>query len=283
SHSADRIAWLSVLRSPLCGLTLDALHALFGHDHQSTVPELLSKWLRASRNAANDVSSDVLSPNDTLRLKRAAMVLLDNANAAGSLPFSAWVEHCWERLGGPAIYYHEHDRSDVEQLFRLMDELAPHGALDITELTQGLERLYAAPQNSTPAVEVMTMHRAKGLEFESVILMGLCRKSRSDTAPLIRAEQSEGRVLMGPVKRSDSDSQDPISDYLGMRESIRHEHELRRLLYVATTRARSELHLVASVEVTADGVVKDPARSSLLARLWPALTVPAVPVPTHET
>src|SRR5699024_10310288 len=82
--------------------------------------------------------------------------------------------------------------------------------------------------------------------------------------------------------RSDSDSQDPISDYLGMRESIRHEHELRRLLYVATTRARSELHLVASVEVTADGVVKDPARSSLLARLWPALTVPAVPVPTHE-
>src|SRR5699024_2677846 len=75
SHSADRIAWLSVLRSPLCGLTLDALHALFGHDHQSTVPELLSKWLRASRNAANDVSSDVLSPNDTLRLKRAAMVL----------------------------------------------------------------------------------------------------------------------------------------------------------------------------------------------------------------
>src|SRR5699024_1677583 len=136
--------------------------------------------------------------------------------------------------------------------------------------------------SGTPAVEVMTMHRAKGLEFECVILMGLCRTPRPDTTPLLRTEQIEGKVLMGPVKRSDSDHPDPISDYLGMRESIRSRHELGRLLYVAITRARSELHLVASVEVAADGTPKDPAKSSLLAHLWPALAVPAVPLPEQE-
>jgi len=277
SHPADRVAWLSVLRSPLCGLTLHALHALFGHDHQSTVPELLRHWAHEIQENGDTAAHNPLSPEDTQRLMRALMVLLDDANAAGSLPFSAWVEQCWERLQGPAVYYHAHDRSDVEQLFRLIDELAPHGSLDITQLTQRLETLYAAPHSTMPAVEVMTMHRAKGLEFECVILMGLCRRSRPDTTPLIRTEQSEGRVLMGPVKRGDSEHHDPISDYLGMRESIRSAHELGRLLYVAITRARSELHLVASVRVTADGSPGDPAKSSLLARLWPALSIPPVP------
>lgn len=46
SHPADRLAWLSVLRAPFCGLTLTSLQRLFGEDHVTPVPVLLERAAR---------------------------------------------------------------------------------------------------------------------------------------------------------------------------------------------------------------------------------------------
>src|SRR5690606_39664971 len=51
AHPADRLAWLSVLRSPLCGVTLHTLHGLFGTDHHTTARDLLSRWRRNESTA----------------------------------------------------------------------------------------------------------------------------------------------------------------------------------------------------------------------------------------
>ncbi len=48
-------------------------------------------------------------------------------------------------------------------------------------------------------------------------------------------------------------------------------HELDRLLYVATTRARRELHLFFGLGRNKDGEVSTPRQGSLLARLWPVI------------
>lgn len=280
SHSADRLAWLSVLRSPLCGLSLAALHALSGHDHDRTIPQLLRRWLKH-----NDAQAQGLDATQSARLDHVAHVLLDTENRAGTIPFAAWVEHCWNRLGGPSIYSSDSDHVDAESVLRLIEKLAPYGNLNPAILESSLEKLYAAPSSSGRAVEVMTVHKAKGLEFESVILMGLHNRSRSDRAPLIRFEQSEGRLLLGPVKRSDDDIADPVSKYLSEREKKRTAYEVDRLLYVAMTRARSELHLVAHVAVDEAGAVSPPAPTSLLARLWDQLVLsppPAQPESTSE-
>lgn len=270
SHPADRLAWLSMLRSPLCGLTLDALHALSGHDHDSSVPQLLQRWLK---NPDSVVSA--IGVAQAGRLDHVARVVLDAANVSGTMPFSAWLESCWNRLGGPCIYSTESDRADVESLLRLVEELAPYGSLNPAELENRLEKLYAAPASSGRGVEVMTIHKAKGLEFESVILAGLDKQSQADRAPLIRFEQTEGRLLLGPVKRSADDRADPVSHYLSEREKKRAAYEVDRLLYVALTRARSELHLVAHVAVDNSGALRAPASTSLLARLWDHLQKPA--------
>lgn len=272
AHAADRLAWLSVLRSPLCGLTLTALHALAGRDHDRTVPELLMRWQADPASIRQGMDAD-----QSARLNHVARVLLDTENESGTVPFAAWLEKCWNDLGGPSVYGSDSDREDVESVLRLIEQLAPWGNLNPAALENSLDRLYAAAGANGRAVEVMTIHKAKGLEFESVILLGLHNQSRSDRAPLIRFEHSDERLLLGPVKRSDDDAADPVSQYLSEREKKRNSFEVDRLLYVAMTRARSELHLVANVGVDESGSAVSPAPSSLLARLWDQLHIPTPP------
>lgn len=346
SHPGDRLAWLSVLRAPFCGLTLESLQRLFGADHVTPVPVLLERLLRpapakavaasvataaAARqgslfddtehpaqgalfdDAAPDASradpalmpiaaSDgepsfsgadtprsaeaVLRPDEYARLRQVAAILLDTRNASGAMPFAAWVETLWRRLGGPALYSGPSVANDAESLFQLVERLAPHGAIDAAALDTGIARLFAAPDaaDEEAAVEIMTMHKSKGLQFETVILYGLHRAPRGDQPPLVRFEQSGGRVLFGPVKPRAETEADPVSRYLGAREARRASYEIDRLLYVAATRARKRLHLVGHVSVDeASGQPKTPSSASLLGRLWPCLATPVPPAADGDT
>lgn len=290
THPADRLAWLSVLRAPWCGLTLDSLHALFGHDLRAPVPALLAAALRAPRDPQQQAqrglwdaapgpcrAEQVLESGEWLRLQRVANILLDTSNDSGALPWAAWIESLWLRLGGAALYA-EGAADDAQSLFALVERLAPHGGLDLARLDAALSRLFAAPladasrdDTDTPsrAVEVMTMHKSKGLQFDTVILYGLHRKPAGDKAPLVRIEQHGARVLFGPAKPRAEVEADPISRYLALREQRRSGYEVDRLLYVAATRARHALHLVANVKVDPKtGEPKAPAAGSLLGRLW---------------
>ena len=316
SHPGDRLAWLSVLRAPYCGLTLESLQRLFGADHVTPVPVLLERALRivpakaasaaARPDGANgplqgslfdnteappqgDLPADepsagaaqaLLRPDEYARLRQVATVLLDSRNASGAMPFAAWVETLWRRLGGPALYSGPSVANDAESLFQLVERLAPHGAIDPAALDAGIARLFAAPDaaDEEAAVEIMTMHKSKGLQFDTVILYGLHRAPRGDQPPLVRFEQSGGRVLFGPVKPRAETEADPVSRYLGAREARRASYEIDRLLYVAATRARKRLHLVGHVSVDeASGQAKTPSSASLLGRLWPCLAPPAPP------
>src|SRR5690606_519833 len=140
-----------------------------------------------------------------------------------------------------------------------------------------LEKLYAASSGSGPAVEVMTIHKSKGMEFDTVILAGLHRRPRGDTAPLMRFEYSGGELLLGPIKQKVSEDHDPVSAYLASRDKKRAAYEADRLLYVALTRAREQLHLIGLVELDEGGAIKKPASASLLGRLWDYMPEPQPP------
>src|SRR5690606_31885600 len=115
-----RMAWLSVLRAPWCGLTLASLTTLFGHDHATPVPLLISRALA-------DGTADRLEPGERRRLAHAAGALLDRSNASGAEPLAAWVEAVWARLGGPAVYATASDQADAQSLFQLIERIAPYG------------------------------------------------------------------------------------------------------------------------------------------------------------
>lgn len=92
----------------------------------------------------------------------------------------------------------------------------------------------------------MTLHKAKGLEFDTVILPGMGRKTMNDSARLLLWEERISRLgknyfLLAPIKAVGQES-DRIYAYLKQQETQRMAFESTRLEYVAATRARRRLY-----------------------------------------
>ncbi len=271
-HRGDRAAWVAVLRAPWCGLTLGTLHRLLP-DPKVAVCDALAKLIVKSDQWAGQID-----PDQRARLLGVAPVLLAATQDDTALPLVARIEAAWLALEGQRLASEANELDDVQAFFALLQRLAQHSVVDLDLLEQQLAKLYAQPQTAGRAIEVMTMHKAKGLEFEVVVLLGLARKPASDRAPMLRVEQLGDQVLFGPIKSKVESEKDPLAAYLGTRESIRQRLELDRLLYVASTRARQSLHLVlvCGVDPKTDDW-RDPLPSSLLARFWSAR--PPLPAP----
>ncbi len=270
-HPGDRTAWLSVLRSPPCGLTLTDLHALTGDSPESVVWNLMHDEQRLAG----------LSGDGLLRLRRVCGVLEAALATRGRHTLRDWVERTWNSLGGPAALGDEGDLDDAEAYLQRLELIERAGDLeDVTGLEHELDQLYARPVSAATGsrLEIMTVHRAKGLEFDTVILPGLDRTPRHDDPPLLRwferPRVAPGpRLILAPIAAQGAEA-DPIYAWLGSIERERSRFERDRQLYVAATRAIGELHLVGGVELTEseDGPkVKPPHPDSFLASLWPAV------------
>jgi ATP-dependent helicase/nuclease subunit A len=264
-HVGDRIAWLSILRAPWCGLTLPDLHALAADNPDAAIWTLMS-------------NVEHLSEAGRQRVARIAPILAAALAERGRYALRDWIERCWLSLGGPATLNNEQDMDDAEAYFARLEELDMGADLiDVTRLDAQLKDLFARPRTSTARVEIMTLHKSKGLEFDTVILPSLERGGGRDQTKLLRwarvaGLQSNGLVL-APTTAKGADS-DPIYHWLKSWEQRRATFERGRQLYVAATRARRDLHLLGSVGISAskEGVnLKRPKAGCLLALLWPSV------------
>jgi ATP-dependent exoDNAse (exonuclease V) beta subunit len=125
-------------------------------------------------------------------------------------------------------------------------------------------------------VEVLTIHHAKGLEWDVVFVPGLGRRPRGDTSPLMRwlqlPEASGGNDLLLAIRSIGApNSSDPLAAYIRRLQGERQQNERLRLLYVAVTRARLRLYLSGHAPPDPKEGRPRPAARSLLDMLWPAV------------
>jgi ATP-dependent exoDNAse (exonuclease V) beta subunit len=270
SHLADRPAWLAVLRAPWCGLSLAALHELVSDDREATIFELLRDPARRAR----------LDADARVRLERVWSVLETACAEVRRLGVRDAVERAWHALGGPAAASAERELDEAEAyLETLADlEIRQSGPADLERLGRALETLYA-PSRARPdvTVELLTVHKAKGLQYDTVIVPSLERLPGRDPQRLLHwlklpvADRDE--LIVAPVARSGGDP-NLLYAWLEALEREKLLQERRRLLYVAATRAARWLHLFGSAQVQDkdDGpVLRQPPAHSALGLLWPAV------------
>ena len=262
AHEGDRLAWLALLRSPWLGLDWTDLHALVRNDTHSTVWELLHD--RSTVQRLSDFAQSSLS--NFLHKLADAMA----ASRCDSLRDR--VERTWLNLGGPAILIEPHAVDNVYRYLDVIGKIEVAGSLpDVAELEAALDMEHVSSDTSA-RLQVMTMHRAKGLQFDHVLLSGLGRVPRAREHSVlswfdIPDEHGRSDKVMSPVGPRAELEQDPVHSYIGKVEAEKDRNELGRLLYVACTRARKSLHLLGNTHIRRSGLRPDPR--SLLSLLWP--------------
>ena len=266
----SRLHWLAILRAPWCGLGLEDLHALTSDTGSArALPQLINDAERQEK----------LSTEGKQRLDKFLAVVQPAIDRAARSSLVSWVEAVWLQLGGPMLCQRAVERDAAERCLKKLYQLEADGELWQPQVIQNaMARLFAiTPDDGTAKVHIMTMHKSKGLEFDTVILPGLNRRPPIGGNQLLdwavvdaEGERKTGLLLAPMTERKASNSEKSLGRLVRDLNSANDEEETQRLLYVACTRAVRQLHLVSPLRVNADGELKAPAKS-LLETLWPVV------------
>ncbi len=265
-HPADRTAWLAVLHAPWCGAGLADLFQLAHGDHSESRRQALPAHLRARAAALSEPMRGRVGR--TLDVMEAAQL------HGGAQSLAQRVERTWLSLGGD-VCTDALGRENVRLLLRLLDAMEAEGeAINEATLKRRSERLYAEPSHAPDAIDVMTIHKAKGLEWDLVLVPGMHRSSASDRYPFLdwlelpgTGEDGLRDVLLAPLPAKGEAGL--LNQFIRKKRRQRTNAELKRVFYVAATRARTALCLYAWPEFSKDN---KPARinQTLLEAAWSA-------------
>ncbi len=263
---ADTTAWLALLRTPFVGLALADVHALAAHSQA----QAHSLWSTLQQlDAVTELSADARA-----RLQRCVPPLIEARTRRQLQPLRQVLEALWIALGGPSCLHNAALLPNVSAFFALVEKEAQHGDIvDIHGLAETLELTYGSAVDTSVNLQLMTIHNAKGLEFDVVLIPGLDRLPRASDKELLLWHEhldkaNRSRPLLGLLPEK-GQPDDPVYDYLRFEHEQRDALETTRLLYIAVTRAARAAWLFGYAKHGKDGLKA--ASSSLLQQILPAL------------
>ena len=297
-NPADRLAWLSVLRAPWCGLDARSLQSLCQLAEDNSIYSALK----------HENLSSLLDADNSARLQPVLAILDYAMHYRMRVPLARLVEATWTLLRGPACCASQVEIDCVRRFLQLLSEQESANSLDnFARFEKKLQASYIpAPlaetrvsddelpqehqQGKQGTVHLLTMHKAKGLEYDHVILPALTLKSGGvDAKSLLLWHErlnAEGtpRLFLGALTAAGEDDS-KVYAYLKAEKALKEKLESTRLLYIAVTRAIKSASLFGVLpalqpdEDSADAVpAKAPASDTLLSRIWPQLLTHPDPV-----
>ena len=253
-HLADRTAWFALLRAPWAGLTLEDL-LLISQGAPLIWEALCDDTVLARLNEAGQA-----------RCRRVRTTLEAAFRVRAHSSLARWIERTWLMLGAASCAASAQELELAAAAFARLRVLERRGLPDAAELAQSFADLYA-DHGAAANVEIMTIHKAKGLEFDMVVIPALDRHVPQSHGQLLLSHQfaRSGRDGMVMAARPTVGGEDDrLFEFLRRQQRDAAGLEATRLLYVACTRAKQQLRLTATVKGS-------PRAGSLLAVLWPSI------------
>jgi len=228
----DDLALAEALKSPLFGFSDDDLFEL-AFDREGSL------WQNLETAAGNLDGKYAVAATKLADLRRRAQRLS---------PFD-FFSHILEAEGGRKAFAARLGAEcfdALDELLNLAEASGTRGLLSLSEFLVSLRRGASDMKRETDQgareVRIMTVHGAKGLEANIVILADTCNNRSAPSVPVYFVQGSGGSPPI-PVWAIKGTSRLPaIAD---VKDSLKDEEhrELGRLLYVAMTRARDHLYI----------------------------------------
>ncbi len=270
-NPADRIAWLALLRLPMCGLTLHDVLAVAGTTETATQQALLER-IATYQNIIE------LSEDGKSRLALLSAVFTAAWQTRQRKPLHYAVQGVWQALAGDAVYASAAEQDYCGRYFAALEQIEQNAEpLYWSVIEDNIERQYAATADeNTAAVQIMTIHKAKGLEFDTVLLPSLHQRSQGDAGELLNwfdpvDDDGQSPLLIGLNDQSRSQKK-TLYSYVRYLKRRQQELESARLLYVACTRAAQRLYLFSGIKEQAKtGELLPAGNSGLASLIWPSI------------
>ena len=270
----DELAWASCCRTPWFGLSLDDLFKIVKYHRSSKLsfPESITSLLTNSDNQSQ------VSQQSQARINKILPLLQKAIQQKGKKPFKKWLYGCFKAVGGLLQIETQAELQDIQSCIDTIELFEEGGEiLDRDGLNNALDSLFAAPNPAADhQIQVMTIHKSKGLEFDRVILPRLDAPSVGIDSQLLKWTEvvdSTGHAhnLLAISKEAGKEN-DSVYQYINYLDKQKEKFENQRVLYVATTRAKSELYLLANIKsdpkAKGDEIYKRPVSGSFLDMLW---------------
>ena len=241
------IPLLSALVSPVAGFLPDELAELRLYDRQSSLYSALRRYA-ADREQSGDLQERcreflvLLDRYRTLAVTMPADRLIYRLYEDTGLAAAARAGRHGERRLANLLLLHDYARRFEQGGFRGLSSFIRY--LDRLE-QQDMELAPAVTAGGADAVQVMSIHNSKGLEFPVVFLAGLGGQFNDESTRgdlLLHPQAGAGMVRREPDTGKQYNTLPRQGVALAIRQSERAE-ELR-VLYVAMTRAKEKLCLV---------------------------------------
>lgn len=202
-----------------------------------------------------------LQPEQQALAMQAAERLRSLRQAAALMALPELFAQLWDELKPEFVLSQQENGpsklANVKKLRRLAQQYCQTKQASLAEWLQNVKDLRAssskepaATVQADDALQIMTIHNSKGLEFDLVILPQLDKSVKGDTASIKYLPGKEGEQGLLGIKVPDKELQlqkSGVYELAKARDSELEEAESRRLLYVAMTRAQKQLLMVGTV------------------------------------
>jgi ATP-dependent helicase/nuclease subunit A len=279
-NTTDELALTAVLRSPLGGVSDNALLALRCAPRvgeQSEFDRLHRRNLWRALRSRQEIQ--FIDTDDQVALDRVSSLLntlVERRNRYGIAELLRYAVSAAEFQTVIAANFDGAQRvANVEKLFRLAEQFEKSGHLirDFVNFVEEFEAIGGREgegqmDESANVVRLMTIHQAKGLEFPVVIIPDLHRDPARRESSFI-LDRHKGLTVRIPDGRGQT-VRGALFNELRQRNRWREEFESMRLLYVAATRAKDRLIFSGAVTEKDLKNLTETEREQWLAWIWQA-------------